>query len=54
MDGEGTGGEIGSIRVCVEISEGAENRTREREEPSPFHHSAVPPIPEALRQITTH
>lgn len=36
MDGEGTGGEIGSIRVCVEISEGAENRKRGTFSISPF------------------
>lgn len=53
MDGEGTGGETGSTSVC-ENQPGAGNRQRERQEPSPFHQSAVPPIPEALRQIATH
>lgn len=52
MDGEGTGGEIASASVCA--NEPGSTKHAEREEPSPFHHSAVSPIPEALRQITTH
>lgn len=50
MDGESTGGEIGSTSV----RKSAREQKTEREEPSPSHHSLVPPVPGALRQITTH
>lgn len=30
------------------------SRKQSERKPSPFHHSALPPVPEALRQITTH
>lgn len=39
------------VCVCVQISEGAEERKRGTYSVSPF---AVPPVPEALRQIASH
>ena len=47
-------GHRGRDRECECVWKSAREQKTEREEPSPFRHSAVPPIPEALRQITTH